>query len=448
MPTSPSSTETASFSWSYRAPHASPDWVLQVAWPLDDARCHRQLALAPGDPHLTLGRGVDVFGRGVLEHRGLSRAHAILTTHEDHIRVADAGARNGMHVDGKRVEEARLVCGSVLSLPGIHLVVRRGTVRAESVRVPPSMFARGDWLEELSKNLRRWGPQDDIVLLLGETGTGKLEVARALQHFRRKGRLVRVNASRWRGDTWKSEFFGHVRGAFTGAIATVRGAIERAGSGTLFIDEIGRMPLAAQEALLTLLDGDRTWAAVGEAGERRMRARVVAASDLSLDDAECFVPALRHRLSQLMVELPPLRERREDIIPLALAAGLGRADIDHIAALALLSYTWPGNVRELQNIARMAADADDPRSAIHSRLKRGDGVDATGDGDETTSELRRHARCPATLGELEAVIRKHRTQGAAALALGVSRSTLGRWLARLRKEAQHNHTQDRAAVVE
>jgi len=204
------------------------------------------------------------------------------------------------------------------------------------------------------------------VLVLGESGTGKELVARAIHQrgARAAGPLIKVNCPSIPRDLFESEFFGHVRGAFTGAHRDRAGRFQLADGGTLFLDEVGEIPIELQGKLLRALQ-EREFERVGEEETRRVDARVVAATNRDLGtavEAGAFRRDLYYRLSVFPIEVPPLRERREDIVPLAMrfleraARELGvqppklsRADADR-----LLAYDWPGNIRELQSVIERA----------------------------------------------------------------------------------------------
>ena len=221
------------------------------------------------------------------------------------------------------------------------------------------------------------------VLLAGESGTGKELVARAL-HFggaRAKGPFIPVNCVAVPGELMESMFFGHVKGAFTGAHTERKGYFELADGGTLFLDEIGDMPAALQAKLLRVLEDGRV-TPVGGAVERRVDVRVVAATNADLEAriaAGAFRRDLFFRLARSVVRVPPLRERPEDI-PLLAAHFLehfagemglpGAPGIDAEALAALAAHTWPGNVRELRNVIESAliASGGGAVGAAHLRL--------------------------------------------------------------------------------
>ncbi|MHB8765634.1 MAG: sigma-54-dependent Fis family transcriptional regulator [Deferrisomatales bacterium] len=208
---------------------------------------------------------------------------------------------------------------------------------------------------------------DATVLVLGESGTGKELVARALHRgSRRRDRpLIRVNCASIPAELFESEFFGHARGAFTGAVRDRAGRFELADGGTLFLDEVGEIPLALQAKLLRVLQ-EGTFERVGEDRTRRADVRLVAATNRDLGAevrAGRFREDLYFRLSVFPVEVPPLRDRAEDVPLLArhflslacrrLGVPEPRITAAHLSALR--AYHWPGNVRELQNLLERAA---------------------------------------------------------------------------------------------
>jgi two-component system response regulator AtoC len=203
------------------------------------------------------------------------------------------------------------------------------------------------------------------VLLLGETGVGKEVIARHLHVLREKqGPFVHVNCAALPDTMVESELFGHERGAFTDARTARRGLVEVANAGLLFLDEVGELPLALQAKLLTFLDKG-AFRRLGGSTELSSSARVVAATNRNLTEevaAGRFREDLYFRLSVFKVEVPPLRARREDVLPLAeslvaeLCAELGRRPVGFSAAARerLERYPFPGNVRELRNVLERA----------------------------------------------------------------------------------------------
>jgi len=204
------------------------------------------------------------------------------------------------------------------------------------------------------------------VLILGETGTGKELVAREIHRrsHRKEGPLVRVNCASIPKELFESEFFGHVKGAFTGAVKDRAGRFETAEGGTLFLDEIGEVPLDMQGKLLRVLQ-EKRYERVGEDRTRLANARIIAATNRDLKQAVAageFREDLFYRLHVFPIQVPPLRERRDDIPPLARhfierSARELRCPLPHLtraAVLQLQGYDWPGNVRELRNVIERA----------------------------------------------------------------------------------------------
>jgi formate hydrogenlyase transcriptional activator len=214
--------------------------------------------------------------------------------------------------------------------------------------------------------VERVAPTDSTVLVLGETGTGKELIARAIHNLSgRRGRpFVKVNCAAIPLDLLESELFGHEKGAFTGAIAQKIGRFEMADTGTLFLDEIGDLPLALQPKLLRVLQ-EQEFERLGSGQTHRINVRLVAATHRNLTEMVAqkeFRSDLYYRLNVFPVELPPLRERVEDIPQLVshfvkdfsrrMSKPIHAIPSETIAAFS--SYSWPGNVRELQNLIERA----------------------------------------------------------------------------------------------
>ncbi|WP_298273400.1 sigma-54 dependent transcriptional regulator [Geobacter sp.] len=221
-------------------------------------------------------------------------------------------------------------------------------------------------IQKVLETVRRWGVTDEHVLICGESGTGKELIARAVHDAsRRKARpFVTVNCGRLSANTAESELFGHVQGAFTGANKGRAGLFELADTGTLFMDEISEMPLDVQVKLLRVLETG-TFRRLGGNHDISVDVRFVFASNKKLE--ECvnrgeFREDLFHRINLLPINVPPLRERPDDIVPLSFyflktateGGGIGW-EISDEAMAALTAYSWPGNVRELRNVIRRAS---------------------------------------------------------------------------------------------
>jgi DNA-binding NtrC family response regulator len=212
------------------------------------------------------------------------------------------------------------------------------------------------------------------ILIVGETGTGKEMVARAIHHTspRRHQRFVALNCSAIPETLLEAELFGHVRGAFTGAVVSRQGRIEQADRGTLFLDEVGTMAMPLQIKLLRVLQ-EREFERVGENKPVRVDVRIVAATNSDLAKMVkdgLFREDLYYRLNVIQVELPPLRERKDDI-PLLVghfvskyASPVGTPLVSQDAMRRLMAYSWPGNVRQLENAVERAIALLGGRSTI------------------------------------------------------------------------------------
>jgi transcriptional regulator with GAF, ATPase, and Fis domain len=311
----------------------------------------------------------------------LSRRHARFTFAGGRVIVEDLGSTNGTWIAGRRVACAEIDVGSTVRLARVrarvHLLVPAagGAARDREACPPPRpdagegedgpVFASPRMLE-LIEVARRVAASRVPVILRGETGTGKEVIARLLHEAgpRRSRRMVRVNCGAIPGSLVEGTLFGHEKGAFTGAVSQQRGVFEEADGGTVFLDEIGELPLAAQAALLRVLETG-AFCRVGSSHEITVDVRVVAATHRDLDAmaaAGSFRADLYYRLGAVTLEIPPLRERREEIGRLAtrFLRAASRADgrpvmrIEPEALERLVAYDWPGNVRELKNAVERA----------------------------------------------------------------------------------------------
>ena len=275
---------------------------------------------------------------------------------------------------------------------------------------------------------------DATVLITGESGTGKEVVARALHDRspRRSAPFVAVNCGALPADLLESEMFGHVRGAFTGAVRDRVGRFDAAAGGTLFLDEIGDLPLPLQVKLLRVLQ-DGTFERVGESVSRTSRARIIAATNIDLRAAVGngrFRDDLYYRLRVVPIDISPLRERREDIEPLArtllsrVAARQGRSlRLSPDAMRTLLGHDWPGNARELENALEYAVAVCRGQTILPEDLPELESPRSPALSPLATKRAGFAADAAPLRTALEA---NHWRRSDAARALGVSRSTLWR----------------------
>jgi len=228
------------------------------------------------------------------------------------------------------------------------------------------MIGQSRTWRQIIEQIKIVAPTDAVVLILGETGTGKELIARELhRHGRRKYKpLIRVNCACIPKELYESEFFGHAKGAFTGAVRDRVGRFEAAAGGTLFLDEIGEIPLELQSKLLRVLQ-DKCYERVGEDRTRRADVRIIAATNRDLEKevaAGRFREDLYYRLNIVPLKVVPLRNRKEEISLLAThlvdvafkELGCRRPRLTPAGIGALLAYDWPGNVRELRNVIERA----------------------------------------------------------------------------------------------
>lgn len=218
----------------------------------------------------------------------------------------------------------------------------------------PVLVGQSPQVRKISRQVAQLHGSRWPVLILGETGTGKEVVARAIHNSHPQGPFVPIDCSALVGPLMESELFGHAKGAFTGAIAQKSGLIEAANGGTAFLDEIGELPLDMQVKLLRVLQ-EKEYRPVGALAARHSDFRVIAATNRDLTrevERGTFRRDLYYRLNVVTLKLPPLRERSEDI-PLLIEHFLSRNNATHRLTQEtldlMMSYHWPGNVRELEN---------------------------------------------------------------------------------------------------
>ncbi|WNG23214.1 sigma 54-dependent Fis family transcriptional regulator [Cystobacter fuscus] len=300
------------------------------------------------------------------EDRTASRHHFEILNTERGWLLVDLNSTNGTFLEGRRVERAYLSAGAVVragsSVLSFTPIDEEVTVEPDREGELGGLVGQSVHMRQVFALIKKIAPLDVSVIIGGETGTGKELVARAIHErsSRGKGPLVVLDCGAIPPHLIESELFGHEKGAFTGAVTERPGAFERAHGGTIFLDELGELRLDLQPKLLRVLE-NREVRRVGGNDVLSVDCRVIAATNRDLVKeiaAGHFREDLFFRLSVIHLQLPPLRERREDI-PLILSRALadpevlarhGRKHISPEALALLMAYAWPGNVRELVNV--------------------------------------------------------------------------------------------------
>ena len=326
---------------------------------------------------ITVARSRITLGRSavndlVITDTSVSGTHAEFIIGEGGVQIHDLDSTNGTFVQGIRIRQAWLEPGMAVKLGKTEVEL----LSADEVQVPISgedhfgaMYGSSPAMREVFATLERVAPTEMSVLIGGETGSGKELVARALhdESHREKGPFVVLDCGSLPRELAEAAILGHKKGAFTGAVSDRPGCFEEADGGTLFLDEIGELPLDLQPKLLRVLDR-REVQRIGESQVRKVNVRVVAAThrDLRMMVGQGqFREDLYFRLSVMAVELPPLRERGDDVVMLAEKfledfvrshpGNVSKPNLSDPAKEALLSEQFPGNVRQLKNIIQRAA---------------------------------------------------------------------------------------------
>ncbi|HSN27034.1 MAG TPA: sigma 54-interacting transcriptional regulator [Kofleriaceae bacterium] len=353
----------------------------RAAWLVVGAGTAGERRIEIGETPTTIGS--DIAAQLCVADPHVSRRHAEVVRSGASIVVRDLQSRNGTYVDGIAVKEAILDVPATIRVGGT-------TIRFETEARTPAPGGRrfgaavgsSPQMRGVFELLERLAPSDLTITLLGETGVGKDVLACAVHEAsaRRAGPFVVFDCGAATPTLIESALFGHEKGAFTGANATVQGAFERAHGGTLFFDEIGELSLDLQPKLLRALE-QRKVQRIGSTVELPVDVRILAATNRDLEAevaAGRFRQDLFFRLSAAVVAVPPLRERLTDLPELVeaiLAAEGRRVRVTHETLEALATYDWPGNVRELRNVllaAAAMADADlvEPRHLLLFKPRR------------------------------------------------------------------------------
>src|SRR5579864_1362972 len=329
-------------------------------------RCDVLIACLPSVDDRDYQKQLERLQHVVRNPLGVPVVELVSTTDRQVARTALAAGAYDYFVETGSLEEFRIVLRRAAQFHELHCELQ--ALRASAVRVSDFISAMGtnSKMREIYNFASKVAPTDATVLLTGETGTGKEVLARAIHQASRRARepFVALACSSLPESLIEAELFGHERGAFTGADSSRRGYLETAEGGTLFLDEIGELSPGLQVKLLRVLQ-DRTFERLGSSQVRKMDARIICATNRVLSDlvkAGAFRSDLFYRLNAIEIALPPLRERRDDVILLASSFLQSYAErhvrparrISAAAMCALQEYDWPGNVRELQNVMERA----------------------------------------------------------------------------------------------
>ncbi len=415
-------------------------------------RLERMVLVVTEGPEAGLERALTdqpvILGRSetadlVFRDPSVSREHLRLEPSGTGYRVVDLESRSGTFVEKVRVRDADLAPDQTVRLGSSAFVLRS---RTDHLPVTPprresfaGVIGNSRALADLLSLVEKVAPLDLPLLLQGETGTGKELLARAIHRLGRdpEGPYQVVDCTQLSDpETARSELFGHVEGAYTGAGAARQGAFVAADGGTLFLDEIGELPAAIQSQLLRALQEGEV-RPLGSTGTLRVRVRVVSAShrDLAARVAEgTFRADLFFRLSAVVLDVPPLRARGDDLFLLArefLPAGISLADD---AKDAMRAHAWPGNIRELAYVLRGAA-AVSLDGILRARDLRIGSAPRTGWSREAGEIMRAQRERTASLTDAEIEVALDRCGGnrnRAARMLGIGRATLYRRLTVMR----------------
>ena len=378
--------------------------------------------------------------------------------------VADAGGELvefvGTHVDVTEQHEARAALESAFEeIRALKDQLYRENVALRQEIDETSMFedivGRSAALQSVLKQVEAVAAAESTVLIYGETGTGKELIARAIHNLspRRNNAFVKLNCASIPTGLLESELFGHERGAFTGAIAQRIGRFELANRGTIFLDEIGEVPLELQPKLLRVLQ-EREFERLGSSRTLRTEARLIAATNrdlASMVEAQTFRSDLFYRLNVIPIVVPPLRERPEDIPLLVqhfteLFSRRLNKPIQTVPAetmSAMVQYAWPGNVRELQNVIERAVilSVGGALKVPAADLRAVTGVSAMSRASSTTAPIRTRTSAPPpgrdhVLEALKATGGRVGGAGGAAARLGMKRTTLIAHMKRLKIQSQ------------
>ncbi|NVB81267.1 MAG: sigma 54-dependent Fis family transcriptional regulator [Kofleriaceae bacterium] len=356
----------------------SGTWVTYIGGRATSARLRRCRIEVVSGPDAGLVRDIEAAVIRIGARRGndvqltdskVSGLHCEIRLDDRGYRLRDLDSTNGTYVSSLRVNDVYIQAGAQIALGGTRL---KFDPTGESVEIEladtdrfGSMIGRSVKMRELFARLEKLARTDTTVLVTGETGAGKELVAEALHDHSTRGQkdapFVVLDCGSIPPNLIESELFGHERGAFTGATSSYAGAFERAHGGTVFLDEIGELPLAMQPKLLRVLERKEV-RRVGGSKTIEVDVRIVAATnrDLGVEvNRGRFREDLYYRLAVARVHVPPLRERKDDL-PLLIDHILATTPGGETAQIAqetidlMMKHDWPGNVRELRNVIERA----------------------------------------------------------------------------------------------
>jgi two-component system NtrC family response regulator len=428
-----------------------PGLASQMRWCLEgfevDVAAHADEAMAmlrrnpPDVITLDLGLPPDPGGTRVgfelleqLQHHLPATKIIVVTGREEREHAVRAVAMGAYDFYQKPVDADTLqfVVARAARLGELEREIQRLSVNRASEPLAGIIAASTSMLE-LTRVVERVAPTDATVMILGETGTGKELVARAIHDLseRAKAPFVAINCAAIPENLLESELFGHEKGSFTGAVARKIGKIEHANGGTLFLDEIGDMPLPLQAKILRFLQ-ERQIERVGGTTPINVDVRVVSATHRPINEmvsAQQFREDLYFRLGEISIEVPPLRDREGDAALLARAfvqRGMGNRNLRLMAdaVAAIESHSWPGNVRELENRVKRACIMADGNQIKASDLQ------LSPEHVEEPLNLRAVRDTAERTALLKALSRSNDNIAQAARLLGVSRPTLYNLLAK------------------
>ena len=334
----------------------------RVAEAADGSNALEALGLGPYDVVLTDLRMPNLDGMQLLEaiQRSSPETQVIVMTAYGTIESAVEAIRHGAYDFLTKPFQSEEVLLRVSKALEKRRLLGEVTLYAEEFRKRYGLehiVGRSPAMREVLDRVMRVGATDATVLITGESGTGKELIARSIHagSSRRAAPFIAINCAAIPRDLLESELFGHVKGAFTGAVRDKTGKFQLADGGTLFLDEVGELPLELQPKLLRALQ-EKEVEPVGGTKLQKLDVRIVAATNLDMDKAIAagtFREDLYYRLSVIPLQLPPLRERRTDI-PLLIRYfctkhNSEKVSFDEDALEAMIAYSWPGNVRELEN---------------------------------------------------------------------------------------------------